>query len=337
MIVTSPIAKTSALAIAVAVHAAVGWAAFSAEETQIEGQTGAAEAAIGGSFADLAAGTLVAEPVKQQEMVRPEPAIEASPQKPTQPVATAQPVPIPAETPLVQPIKAPTYTTPLPADIAPAATSEALTPIPVPPTASAPIPAPTVPVEAMPTARPTQALAVESTQALERQVEPDLVASASTQPLGRSLRPAARPEHVKRANTPRHAAKQPTAQSARGNSTQNAHAGSATGSRQATAARQATASGQAQDSGNAAASNYPGQVMRKIARVPKPRVDARGTAIIRFSISGSGGLSGASVAQSSGSAALDQAALRVIRRAAPFPPPPTGARRSFSIRIEGAS
>ena len=45
-------------------------------------------------------------------------------------------------------------------------------------------------------------------------------------------------------------------------------------------------------------------------------------------------LAGLSVARSSGSAALDRAALRVVQRAAPFPAPPAGAQRSFSIKIE---
>ena len=34
-------------------------------------------------------------------------------------------------------------------------------------------------------------------------------------------------------------------------------------------------------------------------------------------------------------AALDQAALGIIRKAAPFPRPPAGARRNFSIQIKG--
>ena len=51
---------------------------------------------------------------------------------------------------------------------------------------------------------------------------------------------------------------------------------------------------------------------------------------------GSGGtLAAISLARSSGSGELDQAALRVIRRAAPFPAPPPSARRNFTIRIQG--
>jgi periplasmic protein TonB len=101
----------------------------------------------------------------------------------------------------------------------------------------------------------------------------------------------------------------------------------------------ATTTGQTQkaasQAGNAAVSNYPGQVMRRISRVGKPRVKSKGEAVIAFTISASGGLGGVSVARSSGSAALDQAALTLIRKAAPFPKPPVGARRDYTIKIKG--
>lgn len=93
--------------------------------------------------------------------------------------------------------------------------------------------------------------------------------------------------------------------------------------------------GKKKRAGNAAISNYPGKVMARIRRVPKPRVGYRGTTRVSFRVSPSGGLAGVSVSRGSGSARLDQAALRIIRRAAPFPRPPAGARRSFSISIRG--
>ncbi|MEL6647438.1 MAG: TonB family protein [Pseudomonadota bacterium] len=46
-------------------------------------------------------------------------------------------------------------------------------------------------------------------------------------------------------------------------------------------------------------------------------------------------MAGLSVSKSSGSARLDLAALSMVRRAAPFPAPPPGARRNFSINIQG--
>lgn len=86
--------------------------------------------------------------------------------------------------------------------------------------------------------------------------------------------------------------------------------------------------------GNAKASNYPGLVFRKIQRTRQKRVGGRGSVRIRFSVSSNGRLAGISVARSSGSNKIDQAALAHIRRAAPFPAPPQGARRSFTIPIE---
>ncbi len=81
--------------------------------------------------------------------------------------------------------------------------------------------------------------------------------------------------------------------------------------------------------------NYPGQVMRRISRAGKPRVRTTGTATIAFAIASNGGLASVSVARGSGSAALDRAAVSVIRKAAPFPRPPAGARRQYSIKIKG--
>jgi protein TonB len=119
-----------------------------------------------------------------------------------------------------------------------------------------------------------------------------------------------------------------------GNADRDARAGQETGREQAKAATSGLG-GTTGETGTAAVSNYPGLVMRKLARVPRPRLAARGATVVAFRIADNGRLATASVARSSGAAALDQAALRLVQRAAPFPPPPSGAQRSFSIRIEG--
>tara|TARA_R110002074_G_scaffold135067_1_gene279501 strand:+ start:104 stop:691 length:588 start_codon:yes stop_codon:yes gene_type:complete len=124
-------------------------------------------------------------------------------------------------------------------------------------------------------------------------------------------------------------------QTTRGNAKRDNTKGAQTAARAGNAAQSGTRQRAAVPAGNAAASNYPGQVMSRIARVGKPRVRSRGTAVIAFSIGGGGQLAGARVARSSGSAALDQAALGIIRQAAPFPRPPAGAQRNFSIQIKG--
>ena len=96
-----------------------------------------------------------------------------------------------------------------------------------------------------------------------------------------------------------------------------------------------TKKGNASKAGNAAASNYPGKVMRKISRQRRPKGRARGAVRIAFKIGSNGGLSSIGVARSSGNADLDQAALNLVRRTAPFPAPPAGAQRSFAIEIKG--
>jgi protein TonB len=58
----------------------------------------------------------------------------------------------------------------------------------------------------------------------------------------------------------------------------------------------------------------------------KPSGDGqRGTAVISFGVTTSGRLAYASIARSSGNAALDRLALSAVRSAAPFPSPPAGA------------
>ena len=75
--------------------------------------------------------------------------------------------------------------------------------------------------------------------------------------------------------------------------------------------------------------------MRALSQVRRPRVAAAGTALVAFRVAPTGALAGVSLARSSGSARLDRAALTVVRRAAPFPAPPRGAQRRFSIEIAG--
>ncbi|MDR7032813.1 TonB family protein [Mesorhizobium sp. BE184] len=91
--------------------------------------------------------------------------------------------------------------------------------------------------------------------------------------------------------------------------------------------------------GNAAVSNYPGKVAAKLRRamrslsrstISKARRDVR----VSFTVNASGGLSGVGIASSSGSPDLDQAALAIVRRAAPFPPiPPDAGRSSWSFTL----
>lgn len=110
--------------------------------------------------------------------------------------------------------------------------------------------------------------------------------------------------------------------------------GVADGAEVAEATVPTTEAGNSAEAGNAAATNYPGAVMRKISRTRKPRVGMRGTAIVGFEVAGNGGLAGVQVLQSSGAAEIDAAAVEHLRRAAPFPPPPAGAERRFQVAYD---
>ncbi|WP_421577637.1 TonB family protein [Shinella sp. M31] len=95
--------------------------------------------------------------------------------------------------------------------------------------------------------------------------------------------------------------------------------------------------GNSSSAGNAAVNNYPGKVRNKINRAKK-RVSGgeRGSVVVSFTVSSGGQVSGIRVARSSGSAALDRAALDSVQRAAPFAKIPEAAGRSswaFNVPI----
>ncbi len=89
--------------------------------------------------------------------------------------------------------------------------------------------------------------------------------------------------------------------------------------------------------GNAAVSNYPGKVRNKINRAKRrARGGESGTAVVSFVVGAGGQASGIRIARSSGSAALDQAAVDTVQRAAPFAKIPEDAGRSswaFNVPI----
>ena len=58
-----------------------------------------------------------------------------------------------------------------------------------------------------------------------------------------------------------------------------------------------------------------------------------GTAAIVFSVDEKGALASVALATSSGIKTLDDEALSIVHKAAPFPPPPPGAQRSFSANV----
>ncbi|WP_112311788.1 energy transducer TonB family protein [Pseudogemmobacter bohemicus] len=105
---------------------------------------------------------------------------------------------------------------------------------------------------------------------------------------------------------------------------------------EAKASKQKASGGSSAGSGSASAKNYGASVMKKIQRTKKksPPRGQRGKAVVTLTVTDSGGLAGASIARSSGSAELDAIAVDHVRRAAPFPPPPAGAKRTMNVNIE---
>ena len=310
------VAKTLALSAAAALHGVAIWGFATDRTIEIEGSSGAVDTRIGSSFADMAAGTI-------SEAVPPETIEELAPRDVTRSVSS----PRDAEASPPEEIQT------------------AVRPDPVLPSAQAPAESAQAPLEPVQGALlpvvQTQSATLQDPQAL-RPVRPDMADAIAPEDeaaptVTRSLRPKRRSAEVeKRAEPPKKEPRTRKAQSQpRGNAARQATAGAETGKKKKKAVVAGTGASLQKATGNAAASNYPGKVMKKISRVPKPRVGKKGTSVVAFTIAPGGGLSALSLARSSGSAKLDQAALRVVRRAAPFPPPPAGARRNFSINIKG--
>ncbi len=83
--------------------------------------------------------------------------------------------------------------------------------------------------------------------------------------------------------------------------------------------------------------NYNGLVAAHLVRhkrfPPGPQSKRnRGTAVVSFSLDGSGRLMAVKLVRSSGVAALDQEAQVMVRRASPFPVPPRGTA-SFTVPL----
>ncbi len=85
-------------------------------------------------------------------------------------------------------------------------------------------------------------------------------------------------------------------------------------------------------------SNYRGMVAAHLARYKQYPAEARsrgaaGMAVVSFSLSGSGSVTSARLARSSGVSSLDQEVTAMVRRASPFPAPPDGRPVSFTVPV----
>jgi periplasmic protein TonB len=88
--------------------------------------------------------------------------------------------------------------------------------------------------------------------------------------------------------------------------------------------------------GNSEYSNYSGKVMKHLSQLRRPRASGPGSAHIRFTVSPRGTIKHIEVSQSSGSSRFDRQALIFVKKASPFPAPPTGISHSFAVEIEGS-
>lgn len=369
----SHLAGILALVLALGLHAAFALQNQTNPVEQAGGNT--ALAAQGSSFANMAAGVETPQeaeletPVHDQAKAEPLQPVQApkvtaakpipvqrstpvevvDPVTPMQAVSGGVPLILAAVDPLDEPQNRPSVlaqakpetlvaTPPERAAVAVSVAALALEPL------SSPEPAVTAEPMDAPMEKPVEK-PVEATQPVAATVEPAVAAKvqppeAQSPPVKHSLRPPERPAPPDPAK-PRPAQTKPVAKPTakpsakpRGNGDVNATRGVATATRSQPGGQAQTTGGSAKVQGNAAASNYPGLVMRRIQRA-KRRADVRGEALVRFSITSGGGVASVSLARSSGSGKLDGIALAQVRRAAPFPPPPPGARTSYTVRIKG--
>lgn len=295
----------AALTFSLAVHLAAAAALLGGSEEFIE-QSGGGDSiviVIGEDYATmLAAGALTPTPPSSAAAL---PVVQAT-ENPVRPVLEAQPLQRAeaetAETADASTARIVEAATEPPAAVETAALtpSEVLEPADAPATITATEPI-VVPV---PTPRPER-----PTTAAKRQSAPKQTTAA------RPERRQQQTQHARRAT----ASQQSGAQ---GNARQTAHLGASA----APSARQ-------QRAGNAAVDSYPGRVARALRRArhyPREarRAGVQGEARVRFVVQGNGAATGIRIARSSGSPALDAAAIETVRRAAPFPPIPKQAGRS---------
>lgn len=328
MIRRSRLVLSLSVVAAMAAHAAGLWVSDSREKIEVEGGAGAVEAVLGSSFADMVAGA--AQPVSDATVThsrQPDNAI--TPIQPDEalrpdPPETAHTPPPPGATP-------PARIAALAEAVLPKVDAQSSETVEI---TRASEPETTIPAAQTARADPVRTKAV--TAPARQQAVVDAVSGAG-EGLQVSRRPQPRPREIELAaarQSPEPERRTKPSGNSGSNAARDATRGSATGRETATAAQQGRNTASRSDAkGNAAASNYPGLVMRHLARVPRPRAEARGAALVQFMIADGGRLASVGLARSSGSAGLDRAALAVVQNAAPFPAPPSGARRSFSVEI----
>jgi protein TonB len=197
----------------------------------------------------------------------------------------------------------------------------------------APVTPETITAEMMPTERPEPPETKPEPKAAEKS-EPKKPETRKAEPRKIEQKTAEKPARPKETRTAKADEKTQTRTEkggSGGKNSKNANKGAANGERDGTGLNKGK--GGRSGSGNAAVSNYPGKVAAKLRRaargISRSTVrKAKNDVQVGFTVSAGGSVSGVRITRSSGSPELDQMALAVVRRAAPFPPIPDGAGRS---------
>jgi protein TonB len=169
---------------------------------------------------------------------------------------------------------------------------------------------------------PAEVAPVQPTETAEISPEPDNTSKPDPKPVAE--KPVQKPKPVEKKQPPK---KAKVTAGSQGENNQDSKRGSADGNEAAASDQNSRSAGSRGGAGSAAVANYPGKVQSRIRRSVKvpteyKRMSASTSVRIRLSIGSSGGISGLSVARSSGIPELDQAVVDGVRRAAPFPPLP---------------
>lgn len=328
-------AVTAVLASSLLHVAAMAIAPEFTEEVSIEGSATKQVAALGSNFADLVKAGDDIDPTEAEEDTTTEPAVT-----PIQPAETPPEVTEPAP-PKIQPVEAQTTVS------APIAYAAVTTPeLKVEPSQTEGL-IPPSPVEKLEAVDPTLVVPQASPEAVERMDPKATEASIKPVETTQTVTPVEELEVVP-TPTPKPEQKKPKKpkkvdkrkQTTAGNSKSKSNVNNTSGTQDGKKSAKAATSGKSKkkssssNSGNAAASNYPGKVYARIARTRQRNAGGKGVAQVRFTVSSSGQATGVSVARSSGDARIDRAAVAHVKRAAPFPKPPPGAKTRFVIPIE---
>ena len=87
--------------------------------------------------------------------------------------------------------------------------------------------------------------------------------------------------------------------------------------------------------GNAAYTNFARELMQHLSRRRRPRASGPGSSHVTFSLDSEGRVRTIEISRSSGSARFDRDAVKFVDRASPFPAPPPGVSRTFTVEIKG--